>query len=227
MDSECDDLKYIDDVPFSQYFAKFLDSCNRDQRKKNTQAIITFMEQLKESLVKNDDGLNSYSFSSSQVNLNQFAKTSKKHSKDITIENLVDNVNTRLTKNKKKFLNILCMSPNLDQISLDLVNKEVLGFMGTFFGRTDLGVSYQQDFEKELQIEKLEKNDQLLYKDTYWSEKGTGNQYGSKKVDKSVGAVFNNSLCIYFFYLISLYFFVYFIVFLKIVSLGSQRSSQG
>lgn len=34
--TEQEDLKYIDDLPFSQYFAKFLDNFNREQRKKNT-----------------------------------------------------------------------------------------------------------------------------------------------------------------------------------------------
>jgi hypothetical protein len=39
-------------VPFSQYFAKFLDSFNREQRKKDNQSIINFVEQLKDSIEK-------------------------------------------------------------------------------------------------------------------------------------------------------------------------------
>lgn len=142
MNTECDDLKYIDDVPFSQYFANFLDRFNREQRKKNNQAIVGFVEQLKDSLEKSEDITSTYAFMSSSSNLNVFQNAQKQANKDITIDNLIQNVNSRLSKSKKKFLNILCISPNLDSVSLDLVNKEVISFMGNFFGRKDLGVKY-------------------------------------------------------------------------------------
>jgi hypothetical protein len=142
MESECDDLKYIDDVPFSQYFAKFLDNFNRDQRKKNTQAIVDFIEQMKDSLEKGDDISSTYAFMSNSSNLNLFQNAQKQGSRETTIENLIINVNKRLSASKKKFLNILCISPNLDALSLELVNKEVITFMGNFFGRKDLGIKY-------------------------------------------------------------------------------------
>jgi len=66
--TESEELKYIDDVPFSQYFAKFLDNFNREQRKKNTQAVIEFVEQMKESLEKQDEASSTYAFMSTTSN---------------------------------------------------------------------------------------------------------------------------------------------------------------
>lgn len=98
--TEQEDLKYIDDVPFSQYFAKFLDNFNREQRKKNTQAIVGFVEQMKESLEKQDEASSTYAFMS---NSNSNFCTHKQASREITIENLMQNINSQLSKSKKKF----------------------------------------------------------------------------------------------------------------------------
>jgi hypothetical protein len=77
---------------------------------------------------------------SNASNLNLLQNSQRQNSKDVTIDNLIQNINTRLSTSKKKYLNILCISPNLDKLSLELVNKEVMTFMGNFFGRKDLGV---------------------------------------------------------------------------------------
>jgi len=68
----------------------------------------------------------------------------------------MQNINQQLCKSKKKFQQLLCISPNLDQDSLELVNNEVLGFMGHFFGRTDLGIKYQEESKKIVEKLKLE-----------------------------------------------------------------------
>lgn len=44
VESENEDLKYIDDVPFSQFFAKFLDKLTLEQRKQSRKSLIEFIE---------------------------------------------------------------------------------------------------------------------------------------------------------------------------------------
>ena len=103
---------------------------------------------MKENLEKQDDISSTYAFMSGSSNHNGLYSTNKQASREITIENLMQNINSQLSKSKRKFQQLLCISPNLDQASLEIVNNEVLGFMGHFFGRTDLGVKYQEEQKK-------------------------------------------------------------------------------
>jgi len=81
------------------------------------------------------------------------------------------------------------MSPNLDKLSLELVNKEVITFMGNFFGRKDLGVEYQKEFADRLKIGKVDNSNSLLYKNFNWTEAINGKKTGGKKLDKSIGTL--------------------------------------
>ena len=142
---------------------------------------------MKENLEKQEDNYSTYAFMSSSSNQNGLYSTNRQASKEITIENLVQNINSQLQRSKKKFQQLLCISPNLDQNSLELVNNEVLSFMGHFFGRTDLGIKYQEENKKVIEILKQEQQDQLLYKNFDWATLPDGKKTGGRKVDKSIG----------------------------------------
>lgn len=77
---------------------------------------------MKDSILKQDDNSSTYALLSNSNNTNMTENGHKIDRKVLTVENLFLNLNKKLTQSKKKYLNILSLSPNLDKDSLDIVN---------------------------------------------------------------------------------------------------------
>jgi hypothetical protein len=71
-------------------------------------------------------------------------------------------------------------------------------FMGNFFGRKDLGIQYQEEFKKELQIAKIESKDNLLYKNFNLGFDVFNKKKGGRMRDKSISVVTNEQIGKYY-----------------------------